>query len=34
MATRGMVTDLEGNVGEALDLQNGGSKGKRGVTLM
>jgi hypothetical protein len=30
LATWGMVTDAEGNVGEVLHLQNGASKGKRG----
>jgi hypothetical protein len=30
MVARGMVTDAEGNVGDALHLVNGASKGKRG----
>jgi integrase/recombinase XerD len=30
LATWGMVTDAEGNVGDALHLANGASKGKRG----
>jgi integrase len=30
LATWGMVTDAEGNVGDALHLSNGASKGKRG----
>src|SRR5262249_4734488 len=30
LATWGMVTDAEGNVGDALHLVNGASKGKRG----
>jgi integrase len=30
MVTRGMVTDAEGNVGDALHLLNGASKGKKG----
>jgi integrase len=30
MVTWGMVTDAEGNIGDALNLHNGASKGKRG----
>jgi integrase/recombinase XerD len=30
MATWAMVTDAEGNVGDALHLSNGASKGKKG----
>jgi integrase len=34
LATWGMVTDAEGNVGDALHLSNGASKGKKGGRTM